>query len=138
MRTDARELQAQLEAQNEADGAIFKMRSDPRVTPVGRFLRKVSIDELPQLINVLRGDMSLVGPRPLPLRDNGLMDATAKRRHVVMPGITGMWQVAGRSDTSFDDMIALDFAYIDTWSLSLDLEIVAKTFRAVVASRGAY
>ena len=102
MRSDAPALQAQLEAQNEADGAIFKMRDDPRVTPVGRVLRKLSIDELPQLINVLRGDMSLVGPRPLPLRDNGLMEATAKRRHVVLPGITGLWQVSGRSDTSFE------------------------------------
>ena len=130
MRSDAPALQAQLEAQNEADGAIFKLRDDPRVTPVGRVLRKLSIDELPQLINVLRGDMSLVGPRPLPMRDNGLMEATAKRRHVVLPGITGMWQVSGRSDTSFDDMIDLDFTYIDSWSIWLDLKIIARTFKA--------
>ena len=138
MRSDAPALQAQLEAQNEADGAIFKLRDDPRVTSVGRVLRKLSIDELPQLINVLRGDMSLVGPRPLPMRDNGLMEATAKRRHVVLPGITGMWQVSGRSDTSFDDMIDLDFAYIDSWSIWLDLRIIARTFKAVFASEGAY
>jgi lipopolysaccharide/colanic/teichoic acid biosynthesis glycosyltransferase len=138
MHNDAPALQAQLEAQNEADGAIFKMRDDPRVTPVGRVLRKLSIDELPQLINVLRGEMSLVGPRPLPMRDNGLMEATAKRRHVVLPGITGMWQVSGRSDTSFDDMIDLDFTYIDSWSFWLDVKILCRTVKAVFASEGAY
>lgn len=138
MRADAQVLQAELEAQNEADGAIFKLRRDPRVTGFGRVLRKLSIDELPQLLNVLRGEMSLVGPRPLPLRDNTLLDAEDKRRHLVLPGITGLWQVSGRSDMSFEDMIRLDCDYIDMWSLGLDVSIAVRTFGAVFASRGAY
>lgn len=138
MRADAPQLQAQLEAQNEADGCLFKMRDDPRVTRVGRTLRKYSIDELPQLINVVRGEMSLVGPRPLPLRDNRLLEPEAKRRHAVLPGITGPWQVSGRSDSSFEQMLQLDAHYIDAWSLWLDLTIILKTFKAVLASEGAY
>ena len=137
MQADAQALQCQLEAQNEADGAIFKIRDDPRVTRLGRWLRALSIDELPQLINVLRGDMSLVGPRPLPLRDNDLLAPWHKQRHVVLPGMTGLWQVNGRSDTSFTEMIRLDLHYIDSWSPRLDLSILVRTVRAVVGSHGA-
>ncbi|NLG64713.1 MAG: exopolysaccharide biosynthesis polyprenyl glycosylphosphotransferase [Actinobacteria bacterium] len=138
MRADASRLQASLEAHNEADGAIFKLKDDPRVTRVGRVLRKTSLDELPQLLNVLRGEMSLVGPRPLPLRDNELMEDWHKLRHVVLPGITGMWQVSGRSDAGFARMIELDLAYIDGWSPWLDLRILAKTVASVAGAKGAY
>jgi exopolysaccharide biosynthesis polyprenyl glycosylphosphotransferase len=138
MQADAEALQAQLEARNEADGAVFKIRDDPRVTPLGRWLRASSIDELPQLINVLRGDMSLVGPRPLPLRDNELLAARHEQRHVVLPGMTGLWQVSGRCDASFADMIRLDLRYVDSWSPWLDLSILLRTPRAVFGSHGAY
>jgi lipopolysaccharide/colanic/teichoic acid biosynthesis glycosyltransferase len=138
MQADAQALQAELEALNEADGAVFKIKDDPRVTPLGRWLRALSIDELPQLINVLRGEMSLVGPRPLPLRDNELLAAWHKQRHVVLPGMTGLWQVRGRSDTSFDEMIDLDLLYIDSWSLWLDFSIMLRTAGAVFGSHGAY
>ena len=138
MRPDAPALQAQLEAHNEADGAIFKIRDDPRVTPLGRWLRALSIDELPQLINVLRGDMSLVGPRPLPVRDDELLAAWHKQRHVVLPGMTGLWQVRGRSDASFADMIRLDLIYVESWSPWLDLTIFLRTPWAAIGSRGAY
>jgi exopolysaccharide biosynthesis polyprenyl glycosylphosphotransferase len=137
MQADAPALQAGLEARNEADGAIFKIRDDPRVTSVGRWLRALSIDELPQFINVLRGEMSLVGPRPLPLRDNELLAAWHKQRHVVLPGMTGLWQVSGRSDTSFEEMIGLDLRYIDSWSPWLDLSILLRTVKAVFGSHGA-
>ena len=138
MVADAEARQKELEALNEADGAIFKIDDDPRLTPAGRFLRKTSIDELPQLYNVLRGEMSLVGPRPLPVRDVDLMQAWHKQRHVVLPGITGLWQVSGRSDLGFDEMIDLDFRYIETWSFRRDLAILGRTFGAVFASKGAY
>jgi exopolysaccharide biosynthesis polyprenyl glycosylphosphotransferase len=130
--------QALLEARNEATGPVFKIRDDPRLTRVGRVLRRLSIDELPQLINVLRGDMSLVGPRPLPMRDVSLFsEPSLMRRFCVYPGITGLWQVSGRSNTCFDDWIRLDLKYIDEWSLSLDLEILAKTLPAVLKGTGA-
>ena len=135
---NARESQDALEELNEADGVLFKMRDDPRVTPVGRVLRRLSLDELPQLFNVLKGDMSLVGPRPLPLRDCELMDDWHRRRHVMLPGITGLWQVSGRSDLSFDDMVRLDLQYMETWSLRSDLHILWRTAGAVLNSRGAY
>ena len=135
---DARASQEGLEELNEADGVLFKLRDDPRVTSVGRFLRRTSLDELPQLINVLKGDMSVVGPRPLPLRDCGLMDDSHRRRHVLKPGITGLWQVSGRSDLSFDDMVRLDLQYMETWSLRSDAYILWRTVGAVVRSRGAY
>jgi exopolysaccharide biosynthesis polyprenyl glycosylphosphotransferase len=137
MRADAQSLQAALELHNEADGAIFKIEHDPRITPVGRWLRALSIDELPQLVNVLRGEMSLVGPRPLPLRDNELLEAWHKRRHVVLPGMTGPWQVAGRSKTSFAEMIRLDLEYVDAWSPWLDLSILLCTVKTVFSRRGA-
>jgi exopolysaccharide biosynthesis polyprenyl glycosylphosphotransferase len=135
---NARETQEELEELNEADGALFKLRDDPRVTRVGRVLRRLSLDELPQLFNVLRGDMSLVGPRPLPLRDCELMETWHLRRHVMLPGITGLWQVSGRSDLSFDDMVRLDLQYMETWSLKSDLHILWRTAGAVFSSRGAY
>jgi len=138
MQADAPSLQAHLEARNEADGAVFKIRDDPRVTPLGRWLRALSIDELPQLINVLGGEMSLVGPRPLPLRDNELLAAWHKQRHVVLPGMTGLWQVSGRGNASFADMIRLDLRYVDSWSPWLDLSILLRTPRAVFGSHGAY
>ena len=134
----AARLQTSLEQHNDADGALFKMRQDPRVTPIGRVLRRLSLDELPQLFNVLRGEMSLVGPRPLPLRDWELMEEWHRRRHVMLPGITGLWQVSGRSDLSFDDMIRLDLQYLETWSLMSDLHILWRTAGAVIAPRGAY
>lgn len=138
MEPDAARRQASLEQRNEADGALFKLRDDPRITPVGRVLRRLSLDELPQLYNVLRGEMSLVGPRPLPLRDWELMEDWHRRRHVMLPGITGLWQVSGRSDLSFDDMIRLDLRYLETWSLGSDLHILWRTAGAVFATRGAY
>jgi exopolysaccharide biosynthesis polyprenyl glycosylphosphotransferase len=138
MVANATELMAQLEDQNEAVGPIFKIRRDPRITPVGRFLRTSSIDELPQLWNVLIGDMSLVGPRPMTIRDVSLFsEATLMRRFSVKPGITGLWQVSGRSDASFDQWIKFDFSYIDDWSLGLDLRILARTVTAVLKRSGA-
>ncbi|MFN8175933.1 MAG: sugar transferase [Solirubrobacteraceae bacterium] len=138
MRTDADERQADLEELNEADGALFKIREDPRVTRVGGVLRRYSIDELPQLINVLRGDMSLVGPRPLPTRDFERLDDWHKKRYLVLPGITGLWQVSGRSELDFDDLVRLDFLYLERWSIALDLVILLKTVPAVIRRRGAF
>jgi exopolysaccharide biosynthesis polyprenyl glycosylphosphotransferase len=136
---DAEIQQLGLEAHNEAAGPMFKIRSDPRVTRVGAFLRRSSIDELPQLWNVLRGDMSLVGPRPLPLRDvQRFSDSWLMRRFSVLPGLTGLWQVSGRCAlANRDDWIALDLAYVDRWSLWLDLEILALTVPAVLSRKGA-
>ena len=134
----ARECQGSLEEINEADGVLFKLRDDPRLTRVGRTLRRLSLDELPQLLNVIKGDMSLVGPRPLPMRDFQLMDEWQRRRHVMLPGITGLWQVSGRSDLSFDQMMRLDLQYMETWSLKSDLHIIWRTTAAVLRSRGAY
>jgi lipopolysaccharide/colanic/teichoic acid biosynthesis glycosyltransferase len=130
--------QAALEHENEASGALFKIRDDPRVTRVGRLLRRLSIDEIPNLLNVLRGEMSLVGPRPLPVRDYDRLEPWHRRRYNVLPGVTGLWQVAGRSDLSFDDLVRLDFYYIENWSIWLDISILLKTPMAVFARKGAY
>jgi exopolysaccharide biosynthesis polyprenyl glycosylphosphotransferase len=130
--------QAALEEANEASGALFKIRDDPRVTGVGRILRRFSLDEIPNVVNVLRGNMSLVGPRPLPLRDHAKLEAWHRRRSNVLPGMTGLWQIAGRSDLSFDDLVRLDFYYLENWSLWLDITILGKTLPAVLARRGAY
>jgi exopolysaccharide biosynthesis polyprenyl glycosylphosphotransferase len=138
MRIDAPELQAKLEALNEANGPVFKMKNDPRVTPIGKWLRKTSLDELPQLINVLMGELSLVGPRPLPERDFRKFDKMwFNRRFSIKPGITCIWQISGRSETSFDKWILQDLEYIDKWSLSLDIKILIKTIPAVVRGTGA-
>lgn len=138
MVVDAEQQQARLEHLNEAGGPVFKIRHDPRITPIGRFIRKTSIDELPQLLNVLRGDMSLVGPRPLPARDvSRFSEPWLMRRFSVRPGLTGLWQVSGRSDTTFASWIDLDLKYIDAWSLLLDLRILAKTFSVVLKREGA-
>jgi exopolysaccharide biosynthesis polyprenyl glycosylphosphotransferase len=138
MHTNAEERQAELEAFNEASGALFKIRHDPRLTRVGRMLRRFSLDELPQLINVLRGEMSLVGPRPLPQRDYERLEEWHRKRYLVLPGVTGLWQVSGRSELDFDDLVHLDFIYLEHWSLALDLTILLKTIPAVLSRRGAY
>ncbi|HWL34135.1 MAG TPA: sugar transferase [Gaiellaceae bacterium] len=134
----AAEQQAVLEEHNEAGGALFKIRDDPRVTRVGRVLRRLSLDELPQVLNVLGGEMSLVGPRPLPLRDFRQLEAWHRKRYNVLPGITGLWQISGRSNLTFDDLVRLDFYYIENWSIWLDISILVKTLPAVLAGRGAY
>ena len=130
--------QDELESRNELSGAIFKIRRDPRITPVGRFLRRWSLDELPQLFNVLRGEMSLVGPRPLPQRDYGRLEAWHRKRYLVLPGMTGLWQVSGRSELDFDELVRLDFLYLERWSVFLDLTILLKTIPAVIRARGAW
>jgi exopolysaccharide biosynthesis polyprenyl glycosylphosphotransferase len=138
MYEDAEQRQAELEAQNEAEGAVFKIRDDPRVTPIGRFLRRWSMDELPQLVNVLKGEMSLVGPRPLPVRDFQLMEEAHRRRLGAVPGMTGYWQISGRSNLSFEEMVRLDLYYIENWSLSFDIKIILRTLGAVMRREGAY
>src|SRR3954465_14450317 len=138
MYEDADLLQEELEEENEVGGAIFKIRNDPRVTPVGRFLRRWSIDEFPQLFNVLRGEMSLVGPRPLPERDYQRLEDWHRKRYLVLPGMTGLWQVSGRSELDFDELVRLDFLYLERWSVFLDLTIMLKTIPAVIRARGAW
>ncbi|MHB1835991.1 MAG: sugar transferase [Solirubrobacteraceae bacterium] len=130
--------QAELEPFNELSGALFKIRRDPRLTGVGRLLRRFSLDELPQLWNVVRGEMSLVGPRPLPMRDYERLEDWHKKRYLVLPGITGLWQVSGRAELDFDDLVRLDFLYLERWSVLLDLSILLKTVPAVLSRRGAY
>jgi exopolysaccharide biosynthesis polyprenyl glycosylphosphotransferase len=138
MRVDLDLTEDQLEALNESSGALFKIRDDPRLTRVGRLLRRFSLDELPQLINVVRGEMSLVGPRPLPMRDYELLEEWHKKRYLVLPGVTGLWQVSGRAELDFDDLVRLDFLYLERWSVVLDLSILLKTIPAVLSRRGAY
>jgi len=143
MTVDAEQQLSALEKSNEsAGGVLFKLRNDPRVTRVGSFLRRYSLDELPQLINVLRGEMSLVGPRPLQLRDSDrllkLNSEAYSRRLQVVPGLSGPWQISGRSELSYEDMVELDLEYIENWSLIRDLWIICKTFLVVLLRRGAY
>jgi len=138
MRSGADQQQADIESLNEASGPLFKIRDDPRMTSVGRFLRRFSIDELPQLVNVLLGQMSLVGPRPLPQRDFDQLEEWHKKRYLVLPGITGLWQVSGRSELDFDDLVRLDFLYLERWSVALDVTILVKTVPAVFSRRGAF
>lgn len=143
MVVDAEQRLNDLEKDNEsAGGVLFKLRDDPRVTPLGRFLRRSSLDELPQLLNVLRGEMSLVGPRPLQLRDSEKLQALDPdgydRRLEVMPGLTGPWQVGGRSEVDYSHMVKLDLDYAENWSLLRDLLIIFRTFVVVLVGRGAY
>jgi exopolysaccharide biosynthesis polyprenyl glycosylphosphotransferase len=138
MHDDADQRQADLESLNEQTGALFKIRDDPRLTRVGKYLRRFSLDELPQLLNVLRGEMSLVGPRPLPQRDFEQLEPWHMKRYLVLPGITGLWQVSGRANLGFDDLVRLDFLYLERWSVFLDLTILVKTVPAVFTRRGAF
>jgi exopolysaccharide biosynthesis polyprenyl glycosylphosphotransferase len=134
----AEQLQPLLERRNEAAGPIFKIKEDPRVTRLGAFLRRTSLDELPQLFNVLKGEMSLVGPRPLPVRDvSKFEESYLLRRFCVVPGLTGLWQVNARSTVNFEDWVKQDFEYIDNWSLRLDFRILLKTVPVVLKGTGA-
>lgn len=138
MIVNAEKMRAALETQNEVDGVLFKMTNDPRITRFGRFIRKYSIDELPQLINVFKGEMSLVGPRPLLPNDVERYEKDTHRRMLVRPGMTGLWQVSGRSDLSWAEAVRLDLYYVDNWSMVIDLVIMVKTVKAVLVSEGAY
>jgi len=138
MVTQAEQAKAELQAENEGAGPLFKMRRDPRVTKVGAVLRRYSIDELPQLLNVLRGSMSLVGPRPPLPEECAAYPPNVRRRLLVKPGMTGLWQVSGRSDLSWDESVRLDLRYVEDWSLALDAVILWKTVRAVFGGEGAY
>jgi len=138
MLLDAEQRLADIQHLKESDGTLFKIREDPRVTKIGRFVRKYSIDELPQLLNVLKGEMSLVGPRP-PLRcEVETYGSDVRRRLLVRPGMTGLWQVSGRSGLSWNESVRLDLYYVDNWSMLSDLVIIAKTVKAVIGSSGAY
>lgn len=138
MHADAEARRAALLAASDRDGLCFKMKDDPRVTPLGRFLRRASLDELPQLFNVLWGDMSLVGPRPALPQEVAAYPEHAMGRLAVLPGITGVWQVSGRAEVSFDDMVAMDLAYAKGATLRGDLAILARTFGVVLTGRGAH
>jgi exopolysaccharide biosynthesis polyprenyl glycosylphosphotransferase len=134
MYADAAARQDTLEAANEASGPLFKIKNDPRVTPIGGFLRRFSVDEMPQVLNVLWGEMSLVGPRPLPIRDYEQLEPWHRKRYSVLPGMTGLWQVSGRIDLTFDDLVRLDFYYLENWSIWMDITILAKTLPAAAPS----
>jgi lipopolysaccharide/colanic/teichoic acid biosynthesis glycosyltransferase len=137
MVADAEELKARLMAHNEQTGPVFKMARDPRITRVGRFIRKFSIDELPQLINILRGEMSIVGPRPPVPSEVAKYEAWQRRRLSVRPGLTCVWQVSGRNQISFEEWMYLDMQYIDHWSLAHDFQLILKTVPVVLTGRGA-
>lgn len=139
MVVNADEVKAKMLAdKNESDGVLFKMKDDPRITKCGKFHRRYSIDEIPQFYNVLRGDMSLVGPRPALENEVAAYESHVRRRLDVRPGVTGLWQVSGRSDLSWEDTVRLDLYYVDNWSILQDASILVKTFRAVLTSSGAY
>ena len=138
MVVDADRLLEKIKHQNEVDGPIFKMKKDPRITPFGAFLRRYSLDELPQLINVVNGDMSLVGPRPLPIHQVEKEDLRQLKRLDIRPGITGLWQIRGRSDISFQRLIRWDMWYINNWSFWLDFYILTQTLPVVLKGKGAY
>lgn len=138
MHTDAEARRIELQQRNDTDGLLFKLREDPRLTPIGRFLRRWSLDELPQLINVLRGDMSIVGPRPPLPSEVENFEEGARRRLLVKPGLTGLWQVSGRADLAWNETVRLDLYYVENWSPALDLMIAWKTMAAVMSGRGAY
>ncbi|MBI5870722.1 MAG: sugar transferase [Actinobacteria bacterium] len=138
MQVEADQIKNDLAQQNEVTGPIFKMKDDPRITRVGRIIRRLSIDELPQLINVFKGEMSLVGPRPLPVEEAEECRGTADMRHLVQPGITGLWQVLGRSDIPYEEMVQLDYLYVTNWTLRWDIKIILRTVLAIVRKRGAY
>lgn len=138
MVVDAEARKADLLALNDGAGALFKMHDDPRVTRVGKFIRRYSIDEIPQLLNVLGGTMSLVGPRPPLPEEVEQYDGRVARRMLVKPGMTGLWQVSGRSDLSWEEAVRLDISYVENWSIMQDLVILWRTLRAVVSKDGAY
>src|SRR5215208_5244786 len=138
MVVDADRRLEEIRAANISDGLLFKMRNDPRVTPVGRWLRRLSLDELPQLFNVLGGTMSLVGPRPPLPGEVARYDSSVSRRLLVKPGLTGLWQISGRSDLPWEEAVRLDLRYVENWSLAMDALILWKTARAVMTSSGAY
>lgn len=139
MVVNADEIKATMSAdKNESDGVLFKMKNDPRITKCGRFHRRYSIDEIPQFYNVLRGDMSLVGPRPALENEVTAYESHVRRRLDVRPGVTGLWQVSGRSDLSWEDTVRLDLYYVDNWSILQDASILIRTFRAVLTCSGAY
>lgn len=138
MRVDAEEVRAELESDNEATGPVFKIKADPRITSVGRILRALSLDELPQLVSVLAGSMSLVGPRPPLPTEVQRYSSYELQRLAVTPGLTCIWQVSGRSDICFEEWVEMDLAYIRRWSLALDLRILVQTLPAVLSGRGAY
>jgi lipopolysaccharide/colanic/teichoic acid biosynthesis glycosyltransferase len=135
---EADKLKLTLAAKNEMSGPVFKVAVDPRVTNIGRWLRRSSIDELPQLFNVLKGEMSLVGPRPLPLSESAAIKGPLRRRFSMKPGMTGLWQASGRSNVDFHDWMRLDLEYVDNWSLRLDFQIALRTIAAVLSGKGAH
>jgi len=137
MHEGAEERREELTGFNMMNGPVFKMKNDPRITRVGRFLRKSSLDELPQLFNVLRGDMSFVGPRPLPVAEAEEIKGWQRRRLSMKPGITGLWQVSGRNQIDFHDWVKMDLEYIDRWSFWLDFKILLKTIPTVLSGKGA-
>ena len=138
MVSNAEDLLGQLKDKNEKDGPIFKIKRDPRITNVGSFLRRYSLDELPQIFNVFKGDMSLVGPRPLPIEQIEKEDLRQLKRLDIRPGITGLWQIRGRSDLSFQRFLRWDIWYINNWSFGLDLYILFQTLPVVIKGKGAY